>query len=371
MFLLLALSTPTEDVKLDPAQPYSAKQSNTVKYEVDLTYVVTAPYHSRVLKVWLPIPPSDEVQQYKRSELSSFPLRVEPKIDTEKTYGNQFAYFEFDHPEGAQMIRHRFTIAVSELNWNIDSNKVPTVEKWPASFDVYMRSDASVTVDDRFRKLLPEIVPQQKDGATKIAAVIDWVNKEMKYDHAKASLKASSEHALTNKIGHCSDYHGLCAAFGRALGYPTRVTYGINPFPKASPSHCKLEVYLPPYGWVSFDVSETQRLIAAIKKDEKLSAEEKEKLIKAATQRLHSGFRDNTWFLQTRGTDYELVPPAKKRAPVVRTIYAEADGVALPDPDPSDTTKREWAWMTIHEYKADKVVPYPFKDVSTLTGKDR
>ena len=29
------------------------------------------------------------------------------------------------------------------------------------------------------------------------------------------------------------------------------MTYGINPFPKNSPSHCKLEAYLPPYGWVS------------------------------------------------------------------------------------------------------------------------
>ena len=44
---------------------------------------------------------------------------------------------------------------------------------------------------------------------------------------------------------------------GRALGYPTRMTYGINPFPKNSPSHCKMEAFLPPYGWVAFDVSDT------------------------------------------------------------------------------------------------------------------
>src|SRR6266536_422120 len=113
-----------------------------------------------------------------------------------------------------------------------------------------------------------------------------WVNETMTYDHSRASLKASAEWALENKRGHCSDYHGLCAAVGRALGYPTRVTYGINPFPKNSPSHCKLEVFLPPYGWVCFDVSETQLLIESIKRDDRLDQARKARLIEAAKRRL-------------------------------------------------------------------------------------
>ena len=127
-----------------------------------------------------------------------------------------------------------------------------------------------------------------------------------------------------------------------------------------------MEAYLPPYGWVSFDVSETQNLVNLIKKQTELSPELKDELIKAATDRLSSGFRDNTWYSQTRGTDYDLVPPAKKRAPVVRTIYAEADGIALPEPDPANSAKREFAWMTIHKYTPDKAVKYPFKDWQSL-----
>lgn len=60
---------------------------------------------------------------------------------------------------------------------------------------------------------------------------------------------------------------------------PTRVTYGINPFPKASPSHCKLEAFLPPYGWVSFDVSETQKLAELIRKSPELSEAQRSDLI--------------------------------------------------------------------------------------------
>jgi transglutaminase-like putative cysteine protease len=301
--------------------------------------------------------------------LTSFPSKVEPRIGQEETYGNKFAYFEFQNPEGAQIIRHQFKITIWELHWNLDAERVEKVERWPAAFDRYMRSDRSVLVDDRFRKIAHEIVPDPHGRAGDLVSVMNWVNNYMKYDHAVASLRASSEHALTTHAGHCSDYHGLCAAVGRALGYPTRITYGINAFPKNSPSHCKVEAFIPPYGWVSFDVSETQNLINAIQKSKDLDAKEKDNLIRAATERLASGFRDNTWFLQTRGTDYELTPPAAKRVPVVRTIYAEADGLALPDPDPANPHKHEFSWMTIHKYTADKKVPYPFKDWSTLKLK--
>ncbi|HEV2946907.1 MAG TPA: transglutaminase domain-containing protein [Gemmataceae bacterium] len=368
MIALGAVSA-AEPLKLDPNLPYQAKKSNPVTYDVDFSVVVTPPYHSKVLKVWLPLPQSDVAQEVVEKELTSFPINVEPRVGQEETYGNKFAYFEFQNPEGAQIVRHKFKITVWELHWNLDPDRVEKVERWPAAFDLYLRSDQSVLVDDRFRKVAHEIVPDRHGPARDLATVMNWVNGYMKYDHAAASLRASSEHALTTHAGHCSDYHGLCAAVSRALGYPTRITYGINAFPKNSPSHCKVEAFIPPYGWVSFDVSETQNLINAIKKSKDLDAKKKDDLIRAATERLASGFRDNTWFLQTRGTDYELMPPAAKRVPVVRTIHAEADGVALPDPDPANPHKHEFSWMTVHQYTADKKVPYPFKDWSTLNLK--
>src|SRR5207302_3894538 len=119
--------------------------------------------------------------------------------------------------------------------------------------------DRSVVVDNRLKAVVAKIVSEKHGEERAFAEVFAWVQHNMKYHHVHASLQASAEHALKEGRGHCSDYHGLCAALGRSLGYPTRVTYGINPFPKNSPSHCKLEAFLPPYGWVSDDVSETQR----------------------------------------------------------------------------------------------------------------
>ncbi|HEY3395617.1 MAG TPA: transglutaminase domain-containing protein [Lacipirellulaceae bacterium] len=369
--LLAAASVANSAEPLSPELPYQATRANPVNYEVDFSVVVTPPYKAELLKVWLPMPQSDFGQEVTEGELSSFPIRVEPQVASEPEYGNKFAYFEFHRPEGAQIVRHRFKIKVWELRWNLDSEEIAAPANWPNTFDRYRQSDEqSVMVDERFTKLVREIVPQPGNPLNDLTTVMNWVNANLKYDHVDASLRASSVHALERRLGHCSDYHGFCASLGRAMGFPTRITYGINTFAKNSPSHCKLEAFLPPYGWVSFDVSETQKMIDAIELDEGIDALRKKRLIEAANKRLASGFRDNTWFCQTRGTDYELVPPAQKRVPVVRTAYIEADGVALEDPDPANKNQRKFSWMTVHEYKADKTVTYPFKDVATLSAKD-
>jgi transglutaminase-like putative cysteine protease len=352
---------------LDPAMPYSAERLNPVTYDVDYAVVVTPKYKTKKLRVWMPVPPSDAGQEVRSFDVAAFPGGQKPKFASEPVFGNRFAYFEFDSPQGAQLIRQRLQITVWELRWRLDSAKVAKVDAWPSSFEPYRRSESqAVVVGEPHKRFIEQFIPERGSELTELTAVMEHAMRSFKYDHGTASLRADSLHAAAGGRGHCSDYHSYCAAVGRALGYPTRVTYGINAFPKASPSHCKLEAYLPPYGWVSFDVSETQKLSSAIAADASLSADDKAKLTAAAVERLRSGFRDNTWYVQTRGTDYDLVPAASKRVPVVRTIYAEADGVPLDDPDPSDAGETKFAWMTVADFKSDKPVKYPFTDLDSL-----
>lgn len=365
--LVRPLSAQEPSIKLDPEMPYQGVKSNPVTYQVDLSAVVTPPYKAKVLRIWMPIPPSDTIQEVSGSKFSTFPMQFEPEIGTELVFGNQFAYFEFKNPQGAQMVRHQFTVKTYEVNWNVNPSKVSKVASWPKGFDKYLRSEPLIPTDERFTSLARTIVPEPTNAVQDIAGVMRWVNKIMKYSHEECSLQASAVHALDKKIGHCSDYHGLCNALGRSLGYPTRIAYGINPLPKNSPSHCKLEAYLPPYGWVAFDVSETQQMIAKlIKKDDKLSDGEREALTAAAVKRLERGFRDNTWFQQTRGSNYDLVPPASRKAAVVRTVFVEADGVVYPEPDPANTKQAAFSWMTLHRYVSDRPVTNPFQTLKSL-----
>ena len=361
-----AVAIAAEPASLRPDTPSTAVRSHSVTYDAEMVFTVTAPGKTRKLQVWLPIPPTGHAQELLSSKLSTFPESVTPQFATEPVFGNRFAYFEFDNPQGAQLIRHKFRIKVWELRWNLDPRQIQQVDRWPDSFAPYQRSEpAAVTADERFGKLLSQIVPARRGPLQDFDSVFDWVEDHLTYDHAHASLRASSRHALEQRRGHCSDYHSFCAAMGRLLGQPTRVTYGLHAFAKSSPSHCKLEAYFAPYGWVSFDVSETQRLIHSLEQKQSQNPQTAE-LVAAARARLMSGFRDNTWFVQTRGTDYDLAPKASSRVPVVRTIHVEADGKPLPEPDPSDPHETTFSWMTSQRFTPDHPVSYPFADPNSL-----
>lgn len=150
-------------------------------------------------------------------------MAVKPKVGTEEEYGNTFAYFEFDHPEGAPVIRHTFKLTTWELNWEIAPKAIVKPTDWPTGFKPYLKADESVKSADPFAKFAADMVRERKDATYDLDAVMGWLQENMTYDHSKASLTANAESAFKTRTGHCSDCHGLCSAFGRALGLPTRV----------------------------------------------------------------------------------------------------------------------------------------------------
>lgn len=360
LLVLAALAAPPP---LDPAAPYTAARSNPVKVDVAFDVVFTPPYKAKEVGVWLPVPPDGPGQ-----DVSGYSVEPAAAIGADPLHGNRLAHVAFTKPVGAQMIRQRYTAVAYELRWNVHPARVTRPDAWPAAFAPYLRSEASVVVDDEIRSLARDIAGNEPNPALAARAVMTWVIENMEYDHATCSLRASSKFAVENRCGHCSDYHGLTTALLRALGVPARVTYGINLFQKNSPSHCKCELFLPPYGWVSFDVSETQKLVDGIASDATIAADEKARLREKALDRLFAGFRDNTWLLLSRGTDFPLVPASRTPAPIVRTAFIEADGEALPDPDPGNANERPFAWMTLTRFDADRKVPYPFDVAAFLSG---
>jgi hypothetical protein len=140
-----------------------------------------------VLEVWLPVPPSDAAQEATTPEYTTFPTDQKPQIAAEPLFGNRFAYFEFRDPHGAQIIRQRYRVKTWELRWNLDAAKVRQVDEWPAAFDPYRRGESqAVQVDDRFRKLLREIVPQSTGPLGDLTAVMHWASDRFEYDHHDA-----------------------------------------------------------------------------------------------------------------------------------------------------------------------------------------
>src|SRR5262249_17831442 len=143
---LAVLADGAKPEKLDPDLPYQAKKTNPVTYEVDFSAIITAPYHTKVLKVWLPLPQPDPGLEVEEGNTSTFPMKVIPKVAKEAVFGNKFAHFEFDHPEGAQMLRHTFKIKVWELRWDVDPQKVEIVKEWPDRFRPFLTTEKQAVV---------------------------------------------------------------------------------------------------------------------------------------------------------------------------------------------------------------------------------
>ena len=344
---------------LDPGQPYAGEISNPVTYNVSFDLVFTPRYHAERARVWMVKPqilPGQVVEEY---QVSPAPASVAP----DPLYGNTLLCVQYDKPNGAQVIRQRYRLTCSEMRWNIDPAKILNVAEYPASFRPFLRGEQSVVVNDRIRALARKVAVGARDPYEKARRVMLYVMETLTYGHDLCSLRASSLLALDRRHGHCSDYHGLCTALLRAVGVPARVAYGINPLDakKASPSHCKLEVYLAPYGWVNFDVSETDKALTRLDADRSKPAAEKDALRKRFLDRRVGGFKDNTWYRMAAGTDNPLVPaPKAANPPLIRTAYIEVDGEPLPDPDPGNPANILFAWHLLCDWSPDRQVSLPW-----------
>ncbi len=346
-------------------QSQTFKRTAPLDTNVDFSVVVTAPPGAKKLQVWFPVPQSDKFQEVRNSRFSTYPVEASPTIASEPEFGNRFAYFEFTNPQSAIQIRHRFHARTWQTDWNVDPHAVRTMDEWPEQLRLYLSRPNPLEDDPKYAATLASLSRGRMADADRLVAALDWTTENLQYSSENASLRADAQHAFTQRMGHCSDFHGLCATMGRSFGYPTRVAYGIHLFAKPSPSHCKLEAFLPPYGWVSFDVSETHKMIRNVQQNSELTVAQREKLVSQIQARMRRGFRDNTWLKVTHGTNFHLAPRASRRAPLIREIYAEADGKPLPDGSDGPAS-----WVTLHRYDTDHQVRYPFTDLDTLGEAD-
>ncbi|HJZ54672.1 MAG TPA: hypothetical protein VKE74_06915, partial [Gemmataceae bacterium] len=194
--LIVASLASAAEPPLDPEQPYTAARSAPVSYDIDFRVILTAPQGTKQLRVWVPVPPSDRGQEVKPGAFTTFPAEVTPGLHTEPVFGNTFAYFEFDRPQGAQIISYTFRASVWELKWDVDPAKVVRVEKWPAAFDSYRRAERFVLIDDRVKTLAGQLASGQPNPAAELDAVMGWAQQNLTYDHTDTSLVASTDHAL-------------------------------------------------------------------------------------------------------------------------------------------------------------------------------
>ena len=274
-------------------------------------------------------------------------------------------YFEFDHPEGLQIVRHKFTIKTHEVRWDIDPAKVTQVKEWPASFAPFLRREAGGRRQRRHRCRSPDR-PGLERGRQGSAVGLRM---------GRGFAEVRSRQGVPGRQFRERDREsrGALQRLSRPLlrdGPGPRLSYADDLRHEPVPE--ELAVALQDGG-----VSASLRLGAvrrrrdagprqdAIKKNPELDAATKENLVRGPGSALQGLPRQHLVPPDAAASAiWNRRPPGR---PPSSAIYAEADGVAaFPEPDPANKDNRTFAWMTVHSFRPDRVVTYPFRDLKSL-----
>jgi len=92
------------------------------------------------------------------------------------------------------------------------------------------------------------------EGGAKIAAMADWIGREMAYVSGSTTAQTTAADAFVSRQGVCRDYAHLMATFARAAGIPARLVSGYALDIDPPDFHAVVEVWLEG-GWHLVDAT--------------------------------------------------------------------------------------------------------------------
>lgn len=245
--LLLALAA--------PAAADNKPRSRTFLFTYATTVTGLPP--GKLVRVWLPVPPSGADQQVK---VVSRKLPAEGKVGREPVFGNRILYVEAKAPaDGKLALEVVYRVTRKELKGAARGDD-PDREKIAR----FLKPDALVPVGGKPRELLAgKKLPD--DPLARARALYDLVNGHMKYDKSRPGWgRGDAAWACDSGFGNCSDFHSLFISLARSEKIPARFEIGFGlPARRGKGAlagyHCWAKFYLEGKGWVGVDISEANK----------------------------------------------------------------------------------------------------------------
>ena len=318
---LLAVSMLAKAAAAGDASPPAAPATNAagtgISRTVAFTYSVRlkddAPAGAGTLRLWIPVPQSDRHQEISDLAISS---PVPYTLNTEKEYGNRYAYLELDPSKLAtQSIDVTFKATRREnrpaLEGAAAAAAVPSETR--AVLKRSLRDDRLVPLDGMIRDLSSTQTKGLERPLDKAKAIYGFVLSTMKYDKTGEGWgRGDAIYACNIKKGNCTDFHALFIGMMRSAGIPARFEIGFSlPRDKSAGDiagyHCWAHFWIDGVGWVPVDASEAWK--------------------DASRRQYFFGAHDANRIQFTRGRDITL-EPKQKGEPLNYSIYpyAELDG---------------------------------------------
>lgn len=212
------------------------------------------------VRVWIPVPQSNEYQQVEQIGQS---LPAEPSVGTESKFGNKILYFETAAPESGA-----FDFSVT---YQVNRNEVLGLKSKSdagiseAERKLFLAPDAKVPIDGKPVELLAGL-DLPADNPLKLGELLyNKVDDHMKYDKSRPGYgNGDSVWACDSRFGNCTDFHSLFISMTRSQGVPSRFEIGFPLPPERGEGdiggyHCWALFYADGHGWVPVDISEADK----------------------------------------------------------------------------------------------------------------
>lgn len=234
--------------------------------EVELAVTVAAPDDSKDVRVWLPYPTSDSVQDISNVRIKG--NFSQSGIYREKETGNLALYAEWTTPTKDRAITLTFDATGRELI----RKDFPAVEPAiPVEIQEYLKSTRFIPTDGKVREIALSITNDKQKISEKARAVYQWVVENTVRDpDVKGCGTGEVEKVLAKRGGKCADISSVFVSIARAAGVPAREVFGLRLGKKdeedmTSGHHCWSEFYVPGYGWVPADAADVRKIMLADK----------------------------------------------------------------------------------------------------------
>jgi transglutaminase-like putative cysteine protease len=256
----ILLATGALSLRAGEPDPPASFASSPASVSFDLSYVVRVepPAGSRKVRVWIPLPSSDQYQWISQLQLKG-PMKVE--FRKEPKYGDRYAYFDVDSDrvKTGFEIRVAFHVVRYERRSALASASDST-RPLPKEVAPFLQSDGFVPVDG----VIASLSREQTDGVTgplqKARKIYDYVISAVNRDPVGAgSGRGDALWAAESHHGDCTDLQSLFIGMARAAGIPARLAVGFS-LPEGQKQgtipgdHSWAEFYVVGVGWIPVDV---------------------------------------------------------------------------------------------------------------------
>lgn len=126
----------------------------------------------------------------------------------------------------------------------------------PAPTRVYLRTTAATAPDDAIRDLA--LAARGGDDIARAHDLMDRVRAAIAYEVGATHGATTAAEALAAGRGVCQDHAHVFIAAARSIGIPARYVTGYLGSAGSEPAeahHAWAEAWLPPVGWIGFDVA--------------------------------------------------------------------------------------------------------------------